>query len=366
MEATRRAQPPPSLDIAEVTGMDFSLYAYKSRRGAKRGDDGRETYKLPHRLIEKKRRDRINECIGQLKDLLPEHLKLTTLGHLEKAVVLELTLKHVNALNGLLEQQRRKIAQLQRDLQTSDRGGGDDDDPEVGERMFRWGFHLCAEEVLRCLARREGGRDPMPSVVASHLRQVASEAPPPRQSRAPGQGPSNNCVPVIRRTCPGAPGEQSGSDTDTDSGYGGEPGKRRPEARRSEEAELERPAADDGEPLTKKSRAGPSEDRGLPAPAAGGPGGYAAFSPERRPLPLPLYLLPPAAAAYLPVPEKRWYPGGVPFVYPGAGASAADLAPESLSPPSLMSQGAGSPPVRRSGVDGASQRGSPANSESKD
>uniref|UniRef100_A0A7N5K944 Class E basic helix-loop-helix protein 40 n=1 Tax=Ailuropoda melanoleuca TaxID=9646 RepID=A0A7N5K944_AILME len=67
---------------------------YKPRRGLKRGDDSKETYKLPHRLIEKKRRDRINECIAQLKDLLPEHLKLTTLGHLEKAVVLELTLKH--------------------------------------------------------------------------------------------------------------------------------------------------------------------------------------------------------------------------------------------------------------------------------
>lgn len=42
---------------------------------------------------------------------------LQTLGHLEKAVVLELTLKHVKALTSLLEQQQQKILALQNGMQ---------------------------------------------------------------------------------------------------------------------------------------------------------------------------------------------------------------------------------------------------------
>ncbi|XP_014812480.1 PREDICTED: class E basic helix-loop-helix protein 41 [Calidris pugnax] len=65
------------LEHRDFIGLDYpSLYMCKPKRGVKR-DESKETYKLPHRLIEKKRRDRINECIAQLKDLLPEHLKLT-------------------------------------------------------------------------------------------------------------------------------------------------------------------------------------------------------------------------------------------------------------------------------------------------
>lgn len=39
-----------------------------------------------------------------------------TLGHLEKAVVLELTLKHVKALTSLIEQQQQQIIALQKGL----------------------------------------------------------------------------------------------------------------------------------------------------------------------------------------------------------------------------------------------------------
>ncbi|XP_077583270.1 class E basic helix-loop-helix protein 40 [Stigmatopora nigra] len=400
MEGIARAQPcvpkHPSLDLADMQGMDFPMYVYKSRRGMKRGDDSRETYKLPHRLIEKKRRDRINECIAQLKDLLPEHLKLTTLGHLEKAVVLELTLKHVNALNSLLEQQQQKIIELQKDLQMSDHGG---ESPEVSEQMFRSGFHLCAKEVLHYLAHRDSSQNLMPSHVISHIHKVASEVlqhqsdtlltesvhqrseKVKKSSEQPStatDGPSKNCVPVIQRTYPGVFGEQSGSDTDTDSGYGGEHDKRDPKARWSEshrkEGELRN--ADNlkhegGEPLAKKSRSGSSEDESLPGPT----GSYLSFSPNQHPLCLPFYLIPPAAAAaaaaaYLPMLDKSWYTGGMPVMYPGMSASTASLPAESLSPP-LLSQRVASPVARQSLIDSpvlhkASKQDSPLNLETKE
>nr|XP_061814461.1 class E basic helix-loop-helix protein 40-like [Nerophis lumbriciformis] len=379
MEGITRAQPPPcapklpSLDIADMQGMDFPMYVYKSRRGMKRGDESRETYKLPHRLIEKKRRDRINECIAQLKDLLPEHLKLTTLGHLEKAVVLELTLKHVNALNSLLEQQQQKIMELQKDLQMSDHGG---DTTEVSEQMFRSGFHLCAKEVLHYLARRDSSQDLMPSHVISHIHKVASEVlqhqsdtlvgesvhqnseKPKKSSEQPSRaadGPSKNCVPVIQRTYPGGLGEQSGSDTDTDSGYGGEHDKRDPKARWSDSHRKEEDLKhsddvkhEEGEPCAKKSRSDSSGDESLPGPI----GSYVPFSPNQHQLCLPFYLIPPAAAAaaYLPMLDKCWYTGGMPVMYPGMSTSTSSLPPKTLSPP-LMSQRVVSPVPRQSPMD---------------
>lgn len=364
-----------------MQGMEFPIYVYKPRRGMKRGDESKETYKLPHRLIEKKRRDRINECIAQLKDLLPEHLKLTTLGHLEKAVVLELTLKHVKTLSTVLEQQQQKIIALQKDLQISDHGG---DSAETNEEMFRSGFHLCAKEVLQYVASQERSRDLTPSHVISHIQKVAAEvlqhrsSPHPEEStpraleklkKPAGQpqrafdGPAKNCVPVIQRTYPHVMGEQSGSDTDTDSGYGGEHDKRDPKAQWSEshakEGELKHAASErtagaikqeGDEPLAKKSRSDSSEDEVLSGHAAGGPGSYMSFSPNQPPFCLPFYLIPPAAApvaAYLPMLEKCWYSGGMPVMYPQGMSGSAEALPTSL----VMSPRPGSPVPHQNPMD---------------
>uniref|UniRef100_A0A8C9V0X8 Basic helix-loop-helix family, member e41 n=1 Tax=Scleropages formosus TaxID=113540 RepID=A0A8C9V0X8_SCLFO len=203
-----RLQERQSIDHANFLGVEYSsLYMCKSKRGMKR-EESKDAYKLPHRLIEKKRRDRINECIGQLKDLLPEHLKLTTLGHLEKAVVLELTLKHLNALTAVTEQQHQTIVALQSGDRSTTKSS-----IQADVEAFHSGFQTCAKEVLQYLRRSEkwSAREERCAQLVGHLQKVCAQL-------LPGE-PQANCVPVIQRT---HNGELNENDTDTDSGYGGE------------------------------------------------------------------------------------------------------------------------------------------------
>uniref|UniRef100_A0A8C5PTM9 Basic helix-loop-helix family member e40 n=1 Tax=Leptobrachium leishanense TaxID=445787 RepID=A0A8C5PTM9_9ANUR len=279
-----------------------------------------DTYKLPHRLIEKKRRDRINECISQLKDLLPEHLKLTTLGHLEKAVVLELTLKHVQALSSLIEQQQNQILTLQNgefwgSLICMVVHGGH------SREMFRSGFQLCAEEALRFL---QGGER---RELVAHLHRVVSDLSrsPPRTAKVsekpPAKGQATNCVPVIRRAAPMATGEQSGTDTDTDSGYGGEVEK----AEGAQEQRgawkdvnhcsprLDRVIKQEQDEVPKKR---PRMEAMVEQPRFNSSDLPPVDAYSSHPLCLPFYLIPPSASAYLPMLEKCWYPGSMPMLYP--------------------------------------------------
>ncbi|XP_037345675.2 class E basic helix-loop-helix protein 40-like [Pungitius pungitius] len=400
MERIPGAHPPPlsklQVDPSDLQGMDFPMYVYKPRRGTKRGEESKETYKLPHRLIEKKRRDRINECISQLKDLLPEHLKLTTLGHLEKAVVLELTLKHVKAITSLLEQQQQKILALQSGMQI--------DQPAVNqeksEEMFRSGFHICAKEMLQYLGNHETDGDFAPSHVINYIHKLAAEVlqgpvrpgtPPSSQCEEipayhqhqpnketpaglapkPSEGNGRNCVPVIQRAHAPIGSEQSGSDTDTDSGYGGELEKTDSGAQQGRpdyyghESQLKRALGErqssgikqeDEGPRQKRPRVESSEDEppsgteSATSSSSSSYGSYMSVSPNRPTPPLPLcmpfYLLPPSAAAYLPMLEKCWYPGAMPMLYPGLGGSAATMQSERPLPPQLVaSPRGGSPPA---------------------
>lgn len=347
------------MDHTDFLGMEYpSLYMCKSKRGMKREDGKQDAYKLPHRLIEKKRRDRINECIGQLKDLLPEHLKLTTLGHLEKAVVLELTLKHLNALTAVTEQQHQKIIALQngdRSVKSSIHADLD---------VFHSGFQACAKEVLQYLNKVENWttREQKCAQLISHLHKVSAQFQPgapllPQlaveevQERGAQKADSQaNCVPVIQRT---QNGELNENDTDTDSGYGGEHEKNenkldqgcdRIKAQGSKGVKIKQEFGDDRAAKKPKMNWGGAGAAGADASTrpdlafmnslmgiAGGIG-------QQTPFCMPFYFInPSAAASYMPLfdkgnLEKYVYPAAAaltspfPWLYPGLPAHAAAAA----------------------------------------
>ncbi|XP_016125640.1 class E basic helix-loop-helix protein 41-like isoform X2 [Sinocyclocheilus grahami] len=335
-ERIPRMQGRQFLDHADFLGVEYSsLYMCKSKRGVKR-EEGKDAYKLPHRLIEKKRRDRINECIGQLKDLLPEHLKLTTLGHLEKAVVLELTLKHLNALTAVTEQQHQKIIALQngeRSLKSSLQADLD---------TFHSGFEACAKEVLQYLNKPGAGflQQPLPGDDA-----------PERDVQTDTQA---NCVPVIQRT---QNLELNENDTDTDSGYGGEAekgdGKCEKGCDTAKGVKIKQEFGD--ERVTKKAKMNWSANGGSDSTNTrpdmalmNSLIGMTGVGGQQTPFCMPFYFINPSAASYMPLfdkshLEKLVYPAAAlttpfPWLYPGipthTSAAAAAAAAAAIAFPS--------------------------------
>merc|ERR1712242_209929 len=84
-------------------------------------------------LIERKRRARINACLDELKDLMVFAMQSEgeSISKLEKADVLELTVKHLRKLK------RRQMLSL---------------NPALDMDRYRAGYTTCATEVSRCLA----------------------------------------------------------------------------------------------------------------------------------------------------------------------------------------------------------------------
>ncbi|XP_023200011.1 class E basic helix-loop-helix protein 41 isoform X1 [Xiphophorus maculatus] len=341
------------MEHADFLGMDFPpLYMCKSKRGIKREDGGKQdAYKLPHRLIEKKRRDRINECIGQLKDLLPEHLKLSTLGHLEKAVVLELTLKHLNALTAVTEQQHQKIVALQ--------NGDRSMKPPIHTDLdaFHSGFQTCAKEVLQYLSQAENwtAREQRCAQLINHLHKVLAQFQPdapPLQHQLPAGDAQDaqksdcqtNCVPVIQRT---QGGELNENDTDTDSGYGGEAEKsdgKDKECERNKAVKIKQEFGDDR--AAKKSKMCWSGNGDPSRPDMAFMNSLMGLSGvgQQTPICMPFYFINPSAAApYMPFfdksnIEKYMYPAAAalaspfPWLYPAHASAAAAAAAAAVFP----------------------------------
>lgn len=130
-------------------------------------------------IMEKRRRARINESLGQLKTLILDALKKDSSRHskLEKADILEMTVKHLRNL---------QRAQMTAALNT---------DPTVLGK-YRAGFSECMNEVTRFLSTCEGVNTEVRTRLLGHLAncmtQINAMNYPTSQHQLPISGPPNH------------------------------------------------------------------------------------------------------------------------------------------------------------------------------
>merc|ERR1712037_149189 len=139
-------------------------------------------------LIERKRRARINGCLDELKDLMVFALQTEgeSISKLEKADVLELTVRHLRKLK------RQQMLAL---------------NPGLDLDRFHAGYTACATEVSKCLAST-GVDVTVGSRLMSHLghklNTIETSRVAPLRVRVPSS-PSSDCGYSSGRDCTPSP-----------------------------------------------------------------------------------------------------------------------------------------------------------------
>uniref|UniRef100_A0A6A7G7J1 Enhancer of split mbeta protein-like n=1 Tax=Hirondellea gigas TaxID=1518452 RepID=A0A6A7G7J1_9CRUS len=133
-------------------------------------------------LLERKRRARINRCLDELRDLLVSVLQAEgeAVTRLEKADILELTVRHVRRLS-----QRRRLALPTPGVKHQDR-------EDVVK--FQEGFVAAAQQVQNFLL--SSNLEPtVSSRLISHLSSYATSITPPPPTTTPASNPPSNVHP---------------------------------------------------------------------------------------------------------------------------------------------------------------------------
>ncbi|XP_068189505.1 hairy/enhancer-of-split related with YRPW motif-like protein [Antennarius striatus] len=125
-------------------GSTSQILARKKRRG----------------IIEKRRRDRINHSLSELRRLVPSAFEKQGSSKLEKAEILQMTVDHLKLLHAMGGKGYFDVRALAVDYRTL-------------------GFRECVGEVVRYLSSHDGeSPDPLGARLVSHLSHCASELDP--------------------------------------------------------------------------------------------------------------------------------------------------------------------------------------------
>nr|AQU64622.1 Hes2 [Terebratalia transversa] len=143
-------------------------------------------------IVEKRRRERINRCLTELKSLLVDNKRdMTTYNKLEKADILEMTVRHL------------------RKLQRTSASASYDPDTAI---KYRSGYKQCAEEVTRFLQSARDVDVNVKSRLIHHLTSSLQKPSSPTVTSTPVQQALQIHIPnspnaTSVNTLPGATGQ---------------------------------------------------------------------------------------------------------------------------------------------------------------
>ncbi|GAB6029417.1 hypothetical protein CHUAL_005176 [Chamberlinius hualienensis] len=118
---------------------------------------------MSHRIIEKRRRDRMNSCLADLSRLIPATYLKKGRGRIEKTEIIELAIKHLKQLQSMIY--NRKIDPTV-ELEGSQK-------EFASKEQFYLGYQECLHETTCYLVESEGLLlgDPLCSRLLSHLQK---------------------------------------------------------------------------------------------------------------------------------------------------------------------------------------------------
>ncbi|XP_033210969.1 transcription factor cwo isoform X2 [Belonocnema kinseyi] len=129
---------------------------------------------MSHRIIEKRRRDRMNNCLADLSRLIPAEYLKKGRGRVEKTEIIEMAIRHMKHLQGLRQDTKHStVNPVHAHPEDSVDSVSHSATTSTAAEHYRLGFQECLSETMHFLVEVEGffARDSLCVQLISHLQQ---------------------------------------------------------------------------------------------------------------------------------------------------------------------------------------------------
>ncbi|RLU23265.1 hypothetical protein DMN91_003468 [Ooceraea biroi] len=128
---------------------------------------------MSHRIIEKRRRDRMNNCLADLSRLIPAEYLKKGRGRVEKTEIIEMAIRHMKHLQGLQDTKHLPVTPVHTHPEDSVDSVSHSTVASTAAEHYRLGFQECLSETMHFLVEIEGffARDSICVQLISHLQQ---------------------------------------------------------------------------------------------------------------------------------------------------------------------------------------------------